>query len=70
MARPLTELSDAELRNEIHKGAIAIKGYGYPDLVIEIDRRSRNRQAIGSFFLSAVGLGLAVVALIVTALKA
>jgi multidrug efflux pump subunit AcrA (membrane-fusion protein) len=66
--RSLLSLSDTELRAELAVTAAHVT-YNYNDLVAELDRRSRNRQARASFVLSAVGIVIAVVALIVTALK-
>ena len=70
MSEPLTELSEAELLQKLRLEAKGVVGFCYPDLVAELDRRSRNSQARWSFILSAVGLALAVVALFVTAIKA
>ena len=69
MARPLSDLSGAELRQALREHAEHVV-YSYDAVVAEIDRRSRDRQARASFVLAAVGLLVAVVALVVTALKA
>lgn len=69
MARPLTVLSDAELREALDQQAGNVD-YSYNGVVAEMDRRSRNRQALASFVLSVVGVVIAVVALVVTAIRA
>jgi hypothetical protein len=69
MARPLSDLSDVELRQALRDHAEHVV-YSYNAVADEIDRRSRNRQARASFVLAAVGLVIAVAAIVVTALKA
>jgi hypothetical protein len=69
MSRPLTDLSDAELRQALHDQAAHVI-YSYNAVVAEMDRRSRDRQARASFILAAVGLVIALAAIVVTALKA
>jgi hypothetical protein len=69
MARPLTRLSDAELREALDQEAQHVV-YSYNGVVAELDRRSRNRQALASLVLSVVGVVIAVIALVVTAIRA
>jgi len=68
--RALIDLSEDELEEKIRAEAHGIVGFCYSDLVAELDRRSRNRYARSAFIISALGLVIAVVALVVTAVRA
>lgn len=70
MQPPLIDLSNRDLKEKFREEAELIPDYAYRDLVVELDRRSRNRQALGSFILSLAGLVIAVAAFVVTGLKA
>lgn len=66
--RALIDLTDDELEETIrHEGENVV--YSYNALVAELDRRAANRQARESRILSLVSLGIAVVALVVSALR-
>lgn len=66
--QPLVDWSDDELRE-----GIRLKGehvdYAYNDFLREIERRSADRQARASRILTIVSVGIAVVALLVSALR-
>ena len=68
MARPIIDLTDHELRRALDAKAREVV-YSYNGVVAEMDRRAARRQATASFVLSALGLVIAVAALVVTALK-
>jgi hypothetical protein len=69
LAKPLIDLTEAEIKMFIARRADST-GFAYNGFVAELDRRTANRQERASFVLSVVGLVIAVVALVVTAIRA
>jgi hypothetical protein len=69
MAKPLPDLTDDELRETLRNEASTVV-YSYNSVLQEIDRRAAARQALAAFILSAAGLLIATVAVVITALKA
>lgn len=66
--RPLADWSKDELRRQLRVMA-PHTGIAYNDVLRELDRRDANDQARNSFILSVVATVIAVVAVVVTALK-
>ena len=66
--KPLHVLTDDELRAEIARSAERVT-YSYDDYRRELERRASERQARWDRLLVLVGLGIAVSALIVSALR-
>ncbi len=68
MSKPLPHYTDEELLDELL--SMTHVSYAYNDLLAEVDRRAANRQARAVWALSIVSIGIALGALLVTALKA
>lgn len=60
---------DDEKLKAIIRGNAPVTAISQNDMLNELDRRAARRQARASFALSAVGLLIALAALVVTALK-
>ena len=67
-AKPIFDIRDPDLKSII-RGNAPYEAIPRNDILAELDRRASRRQALASFGLSATGLGIALVALVVTALK-
>lgn len=67
-ATPLIDLSDDEVRERLRAASVDT-AFGYHDLVAELDRRARWRQARASFALAIVSVLIAVGAVLVAALR-
>lgn len=65
--RHLIDLSDDELK-ELLRQIEVHTSHGYNSIVAELDRRAANRQAQETRILSIVSIGIALVALFVSAL--
>lgn len=65
---PLIDLSDDEVRARLRIASTQTE-FGYDDLLAELDRRARWRQARASFALSAVSAVIAVGAVLVALLR-
>lgn len=68
MTGPLIDWSDDDIRQGI-RGKGQHIDYAYNDYLRELERRSADRQARASRILTVVSIIIAVVALVVTALK-
>jgi hypothetical protein len=66
---PLSDVPEKQLREDLRTLARGMPIH-YEAIVQELDRRARNRQALWSLRLSAVGLAIAAAAILITALKA
>jgi hypothetical protein len=69
MSGPLIDWSDDDLRAGIRTTSVHVT-YAYNDYVRELERRVAVRQARDSRLLSVVSVVIAVVALVVSALRA
>ena len=68
MARPLPDLSDAELRSALASEAEHVS-YSYTAIIAEMNRRAALGQADASFRLSLVSIAIAIAAVVIAALK-
>lgn len=67
-SRHLIDLTDDELKAQLRRIEVHT-AHGYNAVVAELDRRAANRQARESRILSVVSITIAVVALLVSALR-
>lgn len=66
--KPVIDHTERELKAFIRSEA-HVRPFGTLEAMAELDRRAARRQANASFFLSAVGLLIAVLAIVVSGLK-
>jgi hypothetical protein len=66
--KPIFDHTEEELRHFVRVNA-PYEAFSTKDILAELDRRDAKRQGTAAFWLSVVGLGIAVVAIVVTAMK-